>query len=98
MFIEQFFRKYPNIIDHLLKDPKKEKVQNTLIITFQNYNLTEIAFKYLNSILNMNSLSYHILHVIFIKPISDQGLIIVKNDFSQSLVNVMYLLFRVIII
>jgi hypothetical protein len=92
-FFEQFFYKYPNIIDHLLKDPGKEKGPNRLIITIQNYDLTEITFEYFNSILNINSPSYHILHIIFIKPISDPKLIKVKNDFSHIPVNVIYLAF-----
>jgi hypothetical protein len=92
-FFEQFFRKYPNIIDHLLKDPKKENISNSLIITFQNYDLTEITFNYLNSILNMSSPAYQILHVIFIKPISDQRLIQVHNDFLHIPLNIIFLSF-----
>jgi hypothetical protein len=92
-FFEEFFLKYPDIINHILKDPSKEKVQNKLIITFQNYNLTEISFKYLNSILNINSSSYHILHVIFIRPISNPILTHVKNDFSHIPINAIYLAF-----
>jgi len=92
-FFEQFFYKHPSIIDHILTDPRKGEVLNRLIITIQNYDLTKITFQYLNSILNMNSSSYHLLHVIFIKPISDRELIQVKNDFSHIPIKIIYLSF-----
>jgi hypothetical protein len=41
----------------------------------------------------MKSPAYQILHVIFIKPISDQGLIQVHNDFLHIPVNVIFLSF-----
>ncbi len=41
----------------------------------------------------MNSQSYHVLHIIFIKPISNQTIIEVKNDFFNISISVIYLSF-----
>lgn len=89
-FFEQFFNKYRNTINDIFREQRE---RNTLIITLQNYNLTKISLEYLNSILKINTISYHRLHVIFIKPISDPLLIKVLDDFENISINLTYLSF-----
>jgi hypothetical protein len=62
-FFEKFFRKFPTLINHVLKSVIHIDQPNKLIIILKNYNLTD-----LKSILSMDSPTYHVLHVIFVKP------------------------------
>lgn len=88
---EQFFREHPNIIHYLQSDDKH--ISTILMITIASYTLTEISFKYLNSLLYINLPSFNVLQVKFIKPIPDMEIINIKNDFSDIPIDGIYLTF-----
>ena len=90
---EEFFQQYPNIVDDTLREPVNDSIRNTLFITFKNYDFTQFSFKYLSSVLNMNSPSFYMLNIYFIQPIHNKSLIPIVNDFSDTRVKVITLTF-----
>ena len=89
---EDYFRNYP-IVDKLFLKPPDEDAWTRLVIILENYDLRDITFQYLNSILNISSRSYQILNVIFIKPLLNHTLSPVKNDFYSIPTMIISLLF-----
>ena len=90
---EQFSDQFSTLTDQLLKSDPHPDQPNALIITLQNYDLTEISFQYLKSILRINSPSYQVLHVIFIKSNTSQSLIKIIQDFQEIPIRIIYLSF-----
>jgi hypothetical protein len=88
-----FFRQHSKIIHYLQEALQNKPMSTIFMITIQSDNLTEISFKYLNSLLYMNLPSYDILQVKFIKPMSGMEIMNVKKDISHIPIDVIYLVF-----
>ena len=90
---EHFFLKQSAMINYLFSASTNPPLLNTLTIIIENYNRTEISFKYIDSILDSKSPSYNTLRMKFIKPIFNVKLIEIKNDFPNISISAIYLEF-----
>jgi hypothetical protein len=91
LMFAQFFHIYREKVNSILKSWEEMQMDSTLFIIIEKYNLTEITFAYLNSILNLNSQPYNVLQIKFLNPTAGLGLIKPKDDFANMTIGVIFL-------